>query len=555
MKNSKANRQIELPKVKVDEVIDLYSAGNIQEAINKIKELNEDYPNVPLLFNILGACYKALGQIDAAATMFKTAFTIKLDYAEAHFNYGVCQKIMGNNESAVESYKNAVNFLPNYPDAHNNLGNVLRALGRFKEAIESYEWATAYRPEFAEAFNNLGIVFKDMDETDMAMSNFEKAIKLRPNFVDAIFNVAIINKELGNQELSEHNLEKVIELDPEHVNAYRNLSRMKTYKKNDIHIAQMENVLEKEGLSMSDSIGLCFALSKAYEDLGNQDKQFEYLNKGNRQRKKELNYSFDQSLSLHNSIKSVFESPLPKIKKTDYSSSKFTPIFILGMPRSGTSLVEQIISSHDEVFGAGELCSLSEILTPIINDDLESISKEVSLTIRDKYFSMLEKLNISEFFVTDKMPANFRFIGFILSAFPEAKIVHVERDARATCWSMYKYYFDSKGIGFSCDQNDLANYYGLYVDLMDFWHTLFPNKIYDISYENLTSNQEDETKKLLEYCGLDWDEKCLNFHKNKRIVKTTSALQVRQKIYQGSSDVWKRYEKNLQPLIKGLSSY
>ena len=153
------------------------------------------------------------------------------------------------------------------------------------------------------------------------------------------------------------------------------------------------------------------------------------------------------------------------------------------------------------------------------------------------------------------MPMNFRYIGFILSAFPEAKIVHLKRDARATCWSILKFYFDSEGIGFSCDQNDIVQYYKIYSDLMSFWHELYPNQIYDICYEDLTNNQEEETRKLLEYCDLDWDENCLNFHTNKRAVKTSSALQVRKKMYQGSSDAWKKYESYLKPLIKGLESY
>jgi hypothetical protein len=153
----------------------------------------------------------------------------------------------------------------------------------------------------------------------------------------------------------------------------------------------------------------------------------------------------------------------------------------------------------------------------------------------------------------DKMPLNFRYIGFILAAFPEAKIVHMNRDPMATCWSIYKYYFN--GNSYSFNQDDLAQYFQMYKDLMVFWDQLFPNKIYDICYEDLTADQEMETRKLLEYCELEWDESCLNFHTNKKAVKTTSAMQVRQKIYQGSSEVWKKYEAYLQPLIKGLNYY
>ena len=153
------------------------------------------------------------------------------------------------------------------------------------------------------------------------------------------------------------------------------------------------------------------------------------------------------------------------------------------------------------------------------------------------------------------MHMNFRFIGFILSAFPEAKIVHLKRDARATCWSNYQYFFTNEENSYAFNLDDLAGFYGLYTDLMDFWHQTFPDKIYDLCYEDLTTNQEEETRKLLEYCELDWDENCLNFHTSKRAVKTASALQVTQKMYQGSSEAWKKHEEYLQPLIKALSSY
>jgi hypothetical protein len=177
------------------------------------------------------------------------------------------------------------------------------------------------------------------------------------------------------------------------------------------------------------------------------------------------------------------------------------------------------------------------------------------LSIRQQYLDLLSRFNVPENVITDKMPLNFLYIGFILSALPEAKIVHLKRDARATCWSIYKNYFHSKGNGFSYNQEDLAGFYALYTEFMAFWHQLFPDKIYDICYEDLTTNQEKETRKLLQYCELDWDENCLNFHTIKSAVKTSSLLQVRQKMYQGSSEAWKKHEAYLQPLIKALSSY
>ena len=183
----------------------------------------------------------------------------------------------------------------------------------------------------------------------------------------------------------------------------------------------------------------------------------------------------------------------------------------------------------------------------------EFISNEELLLIRNNYLQYISSLKINNNIFIDKMPLNFRHIGFILAAFPEAKIIHMKRDSMATCWSIYKYYFN--GNLYSYNQKDLGNYYKLYEDLMRYWDKKFPTKIYNISYEDLTLNQEQQTRKLVDYCGLDWDENCLNFYKNKGAVKTTSALQVRQKMYQGSSEVWKKYENHLEELITVLDYY
>ena len=209
----------------------------------------------------------------------------------------------------------------------------------------------------------------------------------------------------------------------------------------------------------------------------------------------------------------------------------------LGMPRSGTSLVHQIISNHHKVHGAGELTKLNKFVTPFLKDyknNNSPISKNDLISIRRNYLNELSNLNVDESIIVDKMPLNFRYIGFILTAFPDAKIIHMNRDPMAVCWSIYKYYFP--GNTYSYDQKDIASYYLLYENLMSFWKKLFPDKIYDLCYEDLTLNQKVETQELLKYCDLEWDENCLNFHKNTTAVKTTSAIQVKQKMYKGSSE-------------------
>jgi hypothetical protein len=339
----------------------------------------------------------------------------------------------------------------------------------------------------------------------------------------------------------------------------------------------MQSLLTTGNLSQSERIQLCFALAKANEDLGNQDEFFKYLHEGNRLCKEKINYSLDKAKNLFSIIKELF-STLPTVieQSLSFEPSTIRPIFIVGMPHSGTTLVEQIISSHYAVYGAGKFSYLSTLIGPTVKNhitrgsikasttigdmkfniaDTYSLPEEAFLSIRQQYLDALSRFDIPENVITDKLPLNFRFIGFILLAFPEAKIVHLKRDARATCWSNYQCFFTNKENGYSYNLDDLAGFYGMYVELMDFWHQLFPGKIYDICYEDLTTKQEEETRKLLEYCELDWDENCLNFHTTKRAVKTASALQVRQKMYQGSSEAWKKHEAYLQPLIKGLSSY
>ena len=542
----------------LDEVMNLYSSGQVQEALSKINLLINRYPNNALLFNINGACYSIIGPVESAISSFEKAISIKSDYAEAHYNLGVAFHSIPQLSKALNCYKKAISLKHSYPAAHNNFGLVSLTLGQLESAVKSFEWAIAYSPEYAEAHNNLGATFQELKDYEKAMIQFKKAIAINPRYAQAFHNLGILSEILDLKEDALIYYDRAIAFNPEFAEAYRNLSKIKQFSSKDPEITQMLALQSKSNINLSDNIKLCFALAKVNEDLANYDKFFEFLNEGNRLRKEELNYSISESKNFHIGLIKVFSSSLTKIKKPSTKTSDIQPIFIVGMPRSGTTLVEQIISSHHAVHGAGELTNFKKIISPILEDHLNQnkskILKEDLLSIRQQYLDSLSHLNVTEEIVTDKMPMNFRLIGFILSAIPEAKIIHLKRDAIATCWSNYKHYFTS-GNGFTFNQQDLVEFYAMYTELMKFWHQLFPKKIYDISYEELTINQKDETQKLLNYCELDWDENCLNFHKNKRGIETASASQVRQKMYQGSSEAWKKYEKYLQPFVKGLSKY
>ena len=479
------NKQLNLTKEQLKSVYALYSNGQFQEAVNKIKALNVDYPNSPILFNIIGACYKELGQLEGAAKMFEAAVLIEPSYAEAHFNLGVILKVLGNDSAAVESYKKAIAITPNYPDAHNNLGTVLHDLGQLEDAIESLEWAVAYKYNFAEAHNNLGNVLNEYGRVEAAIDCFEKAIAIKPDYAKAYFNLAIAHKDLGNKEAYLNSIEKTVIIKPEWGDAHLHLSRVKKYKKNDPQLAVMHSFLSSTSLSVIDRIGFNFALSHVYEKLEMHDEQFKFLNEANRLRKEENKYFIGKDQQLFSRIKDSFKFPPSAVKKSSCKLTSLRPIFILGMPRSGTSLVHQIIDSHHEVHGAGELNKLNKCVAPFLKEfddvDKKSISESNLISIREQYLDVLSSLNVSQNIIIDKMPLNFRYVGFILTAFPEAKILHMNRDPMATCWSIYKYYFN--GNSYSYNQDDLSQYYELYKDLMSFWSKLFPNKIYDVCYE------------------------------------------------------------------------
>ena len=548
------NKQISLPKKEVESVFALYTAGEFQKAVEVIKNLNSLYPNQPLLFNLIGACYKELGELAGAAKMFEVAITLSPQYSEAHFNLGVIHQDLDHKEAAVLSYKKAIEINPNYPSAHNNLGNIYKDLGEIESSIESLEWAIAYKHDYAEAHNNLGNALYESGRVQEAIKSFEKALTHNPNYARAMFNLSLALKDVGKKKDYQKLIEKTLQLKPHWSDAQLHLSRVKKYKKNDPQIAELHSFLKQKDLILKDRINFNFTLAKVYEDIGDLDNQFKFLNEANNLRKEESGYKFEKDLRLFSNIKETFKNPPKPLTGPIIKSSKISPIFILGMPRSGTSLVHQIVSNHQRVYGAGELTKLNKFVTPYLKDSKnKEITEKDLISIRENYTNELLSLNAPESIIVDKMPLNFRYIGFILTAFPDSKIIHMNRDSMAVCWSIYKYFFP--GNTYSYDQKDIAAYFLLYKDLMNFWKKKFPNQIYDLYYEKLTINQKIETQKLLKHCDLEWDENCLNFHKNTTAVKTTSAIQVKNKMYQGSSDVWKKYEAFLKPLLEGLNYY
>lgn len=526
----------------------LSKTGKPAEALPPMQKSVELNPGDPEAHNNLGNVLKDLGRLAEAESAYRRAIAVAPDYVESYSNLGNLLKEMNRLAESEENYKRALVIKPDQAEALNNLGVVLRDMGKFAESEESYKRALAIKPDYAEVLNNLGVTLKDMGRISESEESYRRAIAINPGWAEIHNNLGVTLKDLGRFAESEESCRQAIAVKPYYAEAYNNLSQIKTYVKDDPDIPELRR-LYKSAQKEADRIHACFALAKACEDIKEYDEAFAFYEEGNRLRKKEMRYNIDQDIKLFDRIKSSLNG-LGVLPPEPLRNTK--PIMIVGMPRSGTSLVEQIIASHGKVFGAGELNTMNRLAyTNFITAKDYNPASAIRL-ITSSYLDSLEEISQGYGFITDKMPTNFRWLGFLMPAQPDIKIINVIRNPVAVCWSIYRLYFHAGGLGFPYDLSDLADYYKLYEDLMQFWRERFPGRIYDLNYERLTENQEEETRKLLDYCGLEWDGQCLEFEKTERPVGTSSAMQVRKKIYRGSSEAWRRFEKHLGPLVERL---
>jgi tetratricopeptide (TPR) repeat protein len=573
-------------QAQIDALIELLQKGQLDQLVKHATPLVRAFPNTLALHDLMGIAHMGLKNYDKSIACYQNALKIKPNFAEAHNNLGAGLKALGRYNEAIPSYQKAIQLKPNYAEAYNNLGIALIETHQLQLAKKSFNRALQIAPNYADAYFNLASALKSQGHLDHAISNFEKGLQINPNnavarnhlgntqqqngllddavenynkallinpkFAEAYLNLGTVQKAQGHMEEALENYRTALRLKPDDAKAYRNYTATLKFKDEDEFTARIPGLLESKALTKNDQMHLSFALAKVRLDLGQNSEAFKHLKTGNALRKQELQYDIYVDQNLFADIKNTFETKT-SVTPTKPTQTKPIPIFIVGMPRSGTTLVEQIISSHSDVYGAGELKLMDQIMDNTMWQDYAT-TPDIIEDIRERYYDGLTGLNCNQPFITDKMPANFRWIGFIAHAFPEAKIIHVTRTPAAVCWSNYKLYFPANGMRFSFDMQDIALYYGLYRDLMKFWHTQFPDRIYDINYERLTENQLQETQNLLSYLDLDWQDAVMDFHKNIRSVATASNQQVRNKMYKGSSLEWERYAKHLGPMLEILNS-
>nr|VFJ50861.1 MAG: Tetratricopeptide (TPR) repeat [Candidatus Kentron sp. DK] len=541
----------------------LQQLERLEEAVESYDNALRFGPDDANTWQSRGDALQGLGRWEEAVESYDHAIRLDPDSVDLCLKRGLARQDLGRMEEAVEDYDRVITLNPERADVHNHRGTALTEIGRSKEALESYEEALRLAPDHADAYSGRGSALMELGRMEEALESCDRAIRLAPGRAGAYASRANVLKTTGQLDEAIRDCEKALALDSDLAWVYGTLGAIRKFQPGDPRVEKMEALLAKPNLREADRRLLCFALADAYEGLGDYDRSFRHLEEGNRLRKRELGYTIDKDRRIDARVREIFSTRDRIPTAPPGAPIPIRPLFIVGMPRSGTSLVEQILASHSKVHGAGELGTMTQLIDKIppsepnrenSGETAHPLPKVAVDIVRDGYLAALTGLNVPETVITDKMPLNFRWIGFILAAFPEARIIHTNRDPLAICWSNYKHNFKGKALGYAYDLGDLAEFYRMYQGLMAFWRERYPEAIYDLSYERLTENQEEETRKLLAFCALEWEDQCLAFHKTQRPVRTASAVQVRKKMYRGSSEAWRNYEEHLRPLITALEA-
>jgi tetratricopeptide (TPR) repeat protein len=502
-----------------------------------------------------------LRRLDEAAAAYRSAIRIKPGYAEAHFNLGNVMKEQHRLEEAVAAYRRAIRIRPDYAEAHCNYGAALRQAGKIDEAVAEYKQALAINPRSAEVHCNLSGVFFDQGKLDEAIAASRQTIALKPDFAEAYDNLGMALQQLGRMTESRAALEKAVRLAPRNAKYRADLCQITHFVAGNPQLAEMEELArDRVSLPVDDQIALRFALGKAYEDMGRHADAFRQWLDGNALKRKQIKYDEAATIGVLDRVRSVFTSELVRTwQNVGHPSS--VPVFIVGMPRSGTTLVEQILTSHPAVFGGGELTHFRKAVQETrkvpggertFPEQVLGMTGDCYRDLGSRYLAELERLAPGASHVTDKLPNNFIYAGLIHLALPNARIIHIVRDPIDTCVSCFSKLF-IYDLNHTYDLGELGRYYRRYQALMAHWHRVLPpGRILDVRYEDVVADLESQSRSIIAHCGLEWDARCLSFYKTERAVRTASATQVRQPIYDSAVGRWRAYESFLSPLVTAL---
>lgn len=475
-----------------------------------------------------------------------------------HIEYASFLLDIGNLKDSLKTLEFAKNLNKEHYLSYSLIGKIFLKSEKYEDAIKNFKKSLDIEPKNYKDFNELGYCFYKQEKLKDARQYFEKSIELNPNFYVPYANLGLVYQTMGEIDNAQDYYLKAISIAPNDAENYRLLSLSKNFsKENDIKIIQnMKNIFLQSGEN-DNKLKISFALSKAMDDLKNFEKSSEYLLIGNSlKRKKYEKYDFKKNEEQFDLLKKTFSKDFFKKKKSIDFKTKETPIFILGMPRSGTTLVEQILSNHSKVYGCGEINSLVEAVNASFPEkdskkmlkDVSQANEDIFLKIGKDYIKDLRKNSESNFY-TDKQPFNFKLIGFIKLSLPNAKIIHCFRNPNDNLISLFQNFFSSEAMIWSYDQIEAKKYYKIYNDLMRHYNNIFDDFIYNLKYENLTNSPKDEVLKILKFCNLDFEQSCLDIKNNNKPIFTASINQARSEINKGSHMRWKGYAEYLPDLF------
>jgi tetratricopeptide (TPR) repeat protein len=469
---------------------------------------------------------------------------------------------VGQLGEAIALYEQILLLQPNFAEVHNNRGLALAELDRPEEAVASYARAAAIKPDNPETLCNWGVALAQFEKWDEAEAKFRRAIAAHPGFAGAHNNLGLILKERGRLAEATSAVEEAIRLSPKDASYYDNLAAMRPFRVDDNYLTALEGLAaEAASLSAVNRMHLHFALAKANEHLGDTDSAFRQLLAANALKRQQVGYDEAATIARMDRTRELFTRAFIREHEGAGVQSP-VPIFIIGMPRSGTTLIEQILASHPEIFGAGELTLFEQTAdavgraTPTAPPFPEFVSAMSAQQLRDlgaRYLAQLLSRAPGATRIVDKMPANFLYAGLIHLALPDAPIIHAIREPLDTCVSCFSVHF-TRGQLHTYDLAELGRYYRHYQSLMAHWRNVLPpGRIFDVRYEELVDDLEGVARRIVARCGLAWDPRCLDFHRNTRAVRTASAMQVRRPIYRSSVGRWRQYRKFLGPLFAALA--
>tara|TARA_Y100000816_G_scaffold159040_1_gene113644 strand:+ start:1244 stop:2797 length:1554 start_codon:yes stop_codon:yes gene_type:complete len=475
--------------------------------------------------------------------------------------YGVAHQNLNKYKESIEAFNKSIQLQNNNFAAINNLALSLKSIKNFKHAEKMFNKCLKIKPDYVVAIINYANLKRELSQYDHAIKLFLKSLNYEEkiNKLNVYFNLAELYRISGDFKKANKYAKIIVKENPENVYGHKLLSDFIDYRADSDHLHKMESIFNKNDLKNPEKIELAFVIGKVYEKIKKYDIAFKYFKTGNDLKKTIVKYNYSDHLKLHNNIIKVFDDVSKK--KIVKNKTKQKVIFVCGMPRSGTTLVEQIISSHPEVSATGENNIISsyinknylrkfDFLTNKVYEDFNSNENFLQKEYLDLLYS---QQNISNVY-TDKTVQNFLWIGFINIFFPNSKTIITERNAKDICLSIYKINFQNGFMNFAYDQKNIAKFYNLYFEIIDFWKKNYPKKLYIVNYEKLVDDPSTEIRKIIKFCDLKWDNNCLKHYENKSPINTASITQARKPIYKSSKNFSDNYSFHLKEMFDHLKN-